>query len=768
MIIFVIFFYISNSYGQLYSTIGKEFWVSFPKANRVLNYLPIQLLYVTGVRNCSGTVQDKSGSYSQSFTIVAGQQTIIDLPTLFFYEENPEVIESKGAYIQATDSIQVYISSGTYHVSEFTNAIPLNSLGSDYMVMSYAHAANSVSRSISQFMILSVEDSTDVEVTPSQQSLLGTQASRFLIRLNKGETYLYQGDKDLDLTGSVIHARNCMKIVVYAGSERTLVPSACQRTFGGGGGVSLFEQCSPLNTLGTAFLVNKSPIMEKEYLKILATQNNTNIYINGILMAVLNKGAIYEGYIFGPSFIKANKPILAAYFGVNICSTSQPNGGIFMILKCPLEQAITFSTIITEVSPPTISHQFCQIYVRTKDKDLTFMDGQNIGDKFKTFPSNPEYAYAQIEMFSGAHTLKNNNGFTADITGYADYNYGSSYGYSAGSLLNKSNQYASVNGNSTNLQKEFYFCPLQTVNFEAIRQDTVFSKVFWHFDDGTIDSGNVVNKAFTSPGCHDVQMISYYSGSSGNCLLGNGATDTTFMKVCVANSLPLTIGNDTGFCRSKPITLQSNINPDGFSYLWSTGETNPFISANATGTYWLEIKNGNCVIRDSVTVTVVDKPVVSILGDKLLCLEDSVLLHNSVSIATVSYLWNNGKKNYSQWITRPGTYTLYANDRGCTAEGSITIGALTCPEIYVPTGFTPNGDGKNDIIRPICAGIDLLYFRIYNRYGQLIFETGEEGKGWNGKLNGIQQSMAAYVFVAEGRDKNKKPYFKKGTFVLIR
>ncbi|MDP1810586.1 MAG: gliding motility-associated C-terminal domain-containing protein, partial [Sediminibacterium sp.] len=59
-------------------------------------------------------------------------------------------------------------------------------------------------------------------------------------------------------------------------------------------------------------------------------------------------------------------------------------------------------------------------------------------------------------------------------------------------------------------------------------------------------------------------------------------------------------------------------------------------------------------------------------------------------------------------------------------------------------------------------------FRIYNRYGQLIFETGEEGKGWNGKLNGIQQSMAAYVFVAEGRDKNKKPYFKKGTFVLIR
>lgn len=756
------------SVAQLFSTLGKEFWISIPQVSNVFGYVATPIVYITGPKNCTGTVQDKSGMYIQKFTVSQGQQTILDLPVELFYEDNFELIEAKGAFIQATDSIQVFIFAGTARVAEFANAIPVQSLGSDYVVMTYAYGGLDIGRSFSQFMLLGVEDSTEVEVTPSQQSKLGTLPATFTISLNKGETYLYQGYQDLDLTGSLIHAKNCKKLVVYSGARATGIPSACNNYISQ---TTIFEESAPLNTLGTAFLLTRSPLVEKEYLKVLATQNNTKVYINGVLMAKLNTGAYYEGYFSEPSYIKTNKPVITAYMGLSFCRTTQTTqkyGGEFMILETPLEQAIQYSTIITEITPPIVNKQFVQIHVRTKDKDLTFMDGQNIGDKFKTFPGYPEYAYAQIEIFSGAHTLTNSNGFTADVIGLSDGILGVPFGYSAGSLLNKSNQYASVNGNSTNLQKEFYFCPLQTVNFEAVRQDTVFSKLFWHFDDGTIDSGNVVNKAFTNPGCHNVQMISYYSGSSGNCLLGNGATDTSFMKVCVVNSLPLNIGNDTGFCRSRPITLQSNINPDGFSYLWSTGETNPFISVNTTGTYWLQLKNGNCVIRDSVKVTVVDKPIVSVLGDKLLCSGDSVLLYNSVNIPAVSYLWNNGKKDYSQWVTGPGTYTLLANDRGCTAEGSITIGELTCPEIYVPTAFTPNGDGKNDIIRPICAGIDLLYFRIYNRYGQLIFETKEDGKGWNGKLNGIQQSMATYVFVAEGRDKNGKSYLKKGTFVLIR
>ncbi|OYX94130.1 MAG: hypothetical protein B7Y76_11005, partial [Sphingobacteriia bacterium 35-40-5] len=487
------------------------FWVSIP---RLYTYNGVNgadaKLYITAEKNCTGTIQDRYGNYSQNFNVTTGKPTIIDLPAVWFYEGSFETIELKGAYIQSSDSIQVVLRiAGTSKVYEMTNILPLQSLGSDYMVMAYAYGANSVTRSNSQFMVLGVEDGTQVDVTPSQQSILGTLPTTFTITLNKGETYLYQGDRDLDLTGSIIHAKNCKKIVVYSGAEQTFTPIACPTA---GGANLLIEQSTPTNTLGTAFLLTPAPNMEKELLKVLATQNNTNVYVNGVLVAILNKGGSYEDYFSIPTIIKTNKPVITAYFGVGFCTNSQAYGGPFMVLVTPLEQAIKSSTIIAIASPPGVRKQYVQIHVRTKDKDLSFMNEQNIGSKFKTFPTHPEYAYAQIELDSGAYTIKNANGFTAEVSANSIKTFTiASHGYSAGSLLNKSNQYASVNGNSSNLQKEFLFCPMQAVNFEAVRQDTVFSKVFWHFDDGSIDSGNVVNKTFKDTGCHQVQMISYYS-----------------------------------------------------------------------------------------------------------------------------------------------------------------------------------------------------------------------------------------------------------------
>ncbi len=754
--------------AQLYSTVGKEFCFTIPRLYTFLdNIYANAKLIITSTNNCTINLHNSNSSYTQNFNILSSRQNVIDLPIDIFYQGNFETIDNKAAFISSSDSIQAVLSvAGANNTIDLTNLIPIQSLGSDYMVLTYAYGGpTSVTRSKSQFVIVGVEDNTIVKISPSQISNIGTLSLPFNIRLNKGETFVFQGYQDLDLTGSTIHSEGCKKIAVFSGAEFSYISTGCSKVKNGN---LLLEQNSPINTLGTLFLFSSAPNMEKEGYKVLATQDNTKVFVNGVLKTVLNRGNYFEDFFSNDIIIKTNKPVTVAYLGLSFCDTKQENGGAFISYVTPFEQAIKNSKIITSVSPPAINKQFLQIHLLSKDKNFTIINGKNVGNNFKSFSSNPAYSFLQLELDTTVHSISNSNGFTAQVCGNGTNTFGTSYGYSAGSLLNKSNQYASVNGNSSNLQKEFLFCPMQAVNFEAVRQDTVFSKVFWHFDDGSIDSGNVVNKTFKDTGCHQVQMISYYSGSSGNCLLGNGATDTTFLKVCVVNSLPLSIGNDTGFCRNRPLTLQSNINPDGFSYLWSTGATSSAISVTETGNYWLELKNGNCAIRDSVQVTVVDKPVLSIQGDKLLCSGDSILLQNSVNSPTVNYTWNNGKKGYSQWINKPGLYSLSGMDRGCYAETSINIGELSCPEIYVPTGFTPDGDGRNDIIRPICAGIDLVYFRVYNRYGQMIFETREDGKGWNGKLNGIQQSMATYVYVVEGRDKSGRQHIRKGTFVLIR
>ncbi|MFW1582045.1 T9SS type B sorting domain-containing protein, partial [Vibrio parahaemolyticus] len=95
-----------------------------------------------------------------------------------------------------------------------------------------------------------------------------------------------------------------------------------------------------------------------------------------------------------------------------------------------------------------------------------------------------------------------------------------------------------------------------------------------------------------------------------------------------------------------------------------------------------------------------------------------------------------------------------SNGGTCYGEDKILVRIFKKgPDIFVPSGFTPNGDGKNDILKPIPIGItSLSYFRIYNRWGELMFQTNERGKGWNGIFNGTAMPPGAYVYVAEGKD----------------
>ena len=89
--------------------------------------------------------------------------------------------------------------------------------------------------------------------------------------------------------------------------------------------------------------------------------------------------------------------------------------------------------------------------------------------------------------------------------------------------------------------------------------------------------------------------------------------------------------------------------------------------------------------------------------------------------------------------------------------------------IYVPTAFTPNNDGLNDLLRPLSIGLKKLhYFRIFNRWGQLLFETKTDGAGWDGRLHGIPQAAQVVVWVIEGIGVDNKIYRRKGTSMLVR
>lgn len=107
---------------------------------------------------------------------------------------------------------------------------------------------------------------------------------------------------------------------------------------------------------------------------------------------------------------------------------------------------------------------------------------------------------------------------------------------------------------------------------------------------------------------------------------------------------------------------------------------------------------------------------------------------------------------------------------GCAASDDILVKVYrTPPTIFVPNAFTPNGDGLNDVIKPTLAGTQGLdYFRIYNRLGQLVFETRFAGRGWDGTINGKLQAGNSFVYDCQAKDYTGKLLKQSGSFVLIR
>lgn len=110
------------------------------------------------------------------------------------------------------------------------------------------------------------------------------------------------------------------------------------------------------------------------------------------------------------------------------------------------------------------------------------------------------------------------------------------------------------------------------------------------------------------------------------------------------------------------------------------------------------------------------------------------------------------------------------NPAGCSDSAFVVVKVFkTSPYVFVPSAFTPNNDGRNDLIRPIAVGIQRInYFRIFNRWGQMVFSTSTNGHGWDGRIKGTPQSTNTFVWLVSAVDYLGKAYFQKGTVTLIR
>jgi gliding motility-associated-like protein len=131
-----------------------------------------------------------------------------------------------------------------------------------------------------------------------------------------------------------------------------------------------------------------------------------------------------------------------------------------------------------------------------------------------------------------------------------------------------------------------------------------------------------------------------------------------------------------------------------------------------------------------------------------------------------TYLWQDGSTDSIYVVTIPGKYRVEVGLDGCFNADSVNIGE--CPvNVWFPTGFTPNGDGLNDTFRPVGTGIAKFSMQIFNRWGEMVFDTSDPHEGWEGSFNGTPCPDGNYVFKASIGNSQGDTKQATGTISLV-
>lgn len=262
-------------------------------------------------------------------------------------------------------------------------------------------------------------------------------------------------------------------------------------------------------------------------------------------------------------------------------------------------------------------------------------------------------------------------------------------------------------------------------------------------------------------------------------------------KVDVA-ALPSPIpdaGPDTNVCIGNTLQLKGS---GGANYSWSpstylsdTKISNPVItSPGNTGSviYHLKVKDVNgceSVTDDQVKISFV-APAKIFIGNDTMVATNQPLQLNVVDINNTGlsdFIWspttglnNPFIKNPIAVLDKETIYNFQATDANkCLVNASISIKIFRGAEIYVPNSFTPNGDGLNDVLKPVPVGLaEFHYLKIFNRFGQLLFTITDPSKGWDGKINGTELGYGAYIWIGEGIDFKGNLIMRKGATLIIR
>lgn len=272
----------------------------------------------------------------------------------------------------------------------------------------------------------------------------------------------------------------------------------------------------------------------------------------------------------------------------------------------------------------------------------------------------------------------------------------------------------------------------------------------------TIDTAMCFDQALTiQAGAGDLYLWSDGSTGRSNSISAAGShwvavDDTT---ACVTNidtynvsviDFNLTL-RDTVLCNGSKIKLDAGIGQPA-KYVWQNGFAGQTLLVDKPGNYWVEVSVGSCKKRGNIQVA---EGVKASLGeDRMICSNTELTLQLPVINGAV-YRWNTGDTTPYLVVRKEGIYSMTIAKDGCTVQDTVKITTEKCDRcIDIPNAFTPNGDGKNDLFKPIVSCRVASYsFKIFNRYGEEIFNTTDYLRGWDGNIKGQEAELGVYFYL---------------------
>jgi gliding motility-associated-like protein len=304
----------------------------------------------------------------------------------------------------------------------------------------------------------------------------------------------------------------------------------------------------------------------------------------------------------------------------------------------------------------------------------------------------------------------------------------------------------------------------------------------WKFGDGT--TSNVKN-----PGTHiypgsGTYTITLIMRDDSACVTIDSVQATISLQNVLVNAA--FTGPDSICLNERAVFGNASSNATGLQYLFGDGNTSsaasPIYTYSTPGTYQVMMiasNPGSCNGADTAVKTIRIKalPVADFDFSPQVPIANEPIVFTDKSARAVKWAWNFGDfsgsaaQNPTHNYKKTGTYNVCLSVEsidGCIDTVCKIVSADVSPAIDVPTGFTPNDDGKNDVLYVRGAAVTSVLFRVYNRWGQLVFETDKMEVGWDGRFNGKPQEMESYGWTLSASFLDGSSVAKSGNVTLMR